>query len=163
MLVFGRNFPPRRYELAKALEPVLREKAKEAQRAAGERHGRGQKLCQKPDKAIEAPVDVKKDIQEAAGISHDTIAKAKFVDAHADAVTWPGTRGPASECGAVGYWEVCRVQGRGSWAGAAVRYTSPSGCAAASGLFRPIRPPDSLLPSVWREHDDLRRLLRGRA
>lgn len=74
---FGRRnlTPYQRAELALALEPLIRAKAKENQG-----HGQtapGQTLPQNSAKA--SPVDTRKELAKAAGVSHDTIAKAKLV------------------------------------------------------------------------------------
>ncbi|MBF0509485.1 MAG: hypothetical protein HQK57_11240, partial [Deltaproteobacteria bacterium] len=56
---------------------VIAEKAKANQRKAGEQFGKG---CQNSDKAIDR-IDTKKELATIAGISHDTIAKIKKIEA----------------------------------------------------------------------------------
>ncbi|MFH1923412.1 MAG: MT-A70 family methyltransferase [Planctomycetota bacterium] len=69
-----------RCELALRLEPLIAKQAKRNQIQAGRRNGKG---CQNSDKAIE-PIDTKKEVAKAANVSHDTLAKVKVIDAHAD-------------------------------------------------------------------------------
>lgn len=78
---FGRrNLTPfTRAELALKLEPLLRPAAKEKQKEGGRA-----KVCQNSDKA---PIDTKKEIARAAHVSHDTIAKAKVIQAKASEET----------------------------------------------------------------------------
>lgn len=57
---------------------MIQAKAKERQKEAGENFGKGAKVCQISDKAIE-PVDTKKELAKIAGVSHDTIEKAFIV------------------------------------------------------------------------------------
>ncbi|MCK4446800.1 MAG: hypothetical protein KAW56_06940 [Candidatus Marinimicrobia bacterium] len=52
---------------------IFREKAKEHQKLSDDR---GQKGCQISDKVI----DTKKELAKIAGVSHDTIAKAKKIE-----------------------------------------------------------------------------------
>ena len=70
-----------RSKLALKLKPLIAAKAKERQEKAGKEHGRGQdeKLPQKSAKAI----DTREELAKAAGVSHDTIAKAEKIDAEA--------------------------------------------------------------------------------
>ena len=63
-----------RYELVKHLEPVIREKAREKQQESG---------GPVPQKSAEPPVDTRFELAKAAGVSHDTIAKAQYIDRHA--------------------------------------------------------------------------------
>jgi len=74
---FGRrNIQPyQRAELALELEPLIAKKAKENQERSGREFGKG---CQKSDEPIE-PVDTKREVAKVAGLSHDTIAKAKKI------------------------------------------------------------------------------------
>ena len=69
-----------RVELVLKLEPLLRVKAKENQRAGGQSSEVGR---QKSDK----PLDTKRDLAKAAGVSHDTIAKGKVIAAKASEET----------------------------------------------------------------------------
>lgn len=72
-----------RAELALKLEPLLRAKAKENQRAAG-----GDKaLCQISAKALEPPVHTKMELARIAGTSHNTIHQAKVIAEKADEET----------------------------------------------------------------------------
>jgi len=68
---FGRrNLQPfQRVELALKLEPLIASKAKENQRASG---------GAVPQKSAE-PVETRKEIAKAAGVSHDTITKGKVI------------------------------------------------------------------------------------
>ncbi|MBM4020190.1 MAG: hypothetical protein FJ288_18035, partial [Planctomycetes bacterium] len=76
-----RNLTPyQRAELALKLEPLVAKRAKENERCGG---GSGPSGRQKSDN----PVDTKKELAEVAGVSHDTIAKAKYVRDRADAAT----------------------------------------------------------------------------
>jgi hypothetical protein len=76
-----RNLTPyQRAELALALEPRIAEKAKEKQRAGA---GSGPSGRQKSDK----PTDTKREVAKKAGVSHDTIAKAKVIRDKADEKT----------------------------------------------------------------------------
>lgn len=75
---FGRrNLAPFvRAELALHLEPLIASRAKENQKAGGARAaGNGRVVRQKSDK----PVDTKTELARVAGISHDTIHKAKKI------------------------------------------------------------------------------------
>lgn len=66
-----------RSELALKLKPVIREKAKENQSAAG---GDKKSLCQIFDKAIiDTAIDTKKEIAKIAGVSHGTIMKVERI------------------------------------------------------------------------------------
>ena len=66
-----RNLQPfQRAELALKLEPLIAKKAKEKQRAAG---------GAVPKKSAEAPIETREEVAKAAGLSHDTIAKAKKI------------------------------------------------------------------------------------
>jgi hypothetical protein len=82
---FGRrnltNF--QRAELALLLEPLIAKKAKENQIAGGGDQKSGH---QKSDKPIR-PVETIKEIAKIAGVSHDTIHKAKIVSAEANEET----------------------------------------------------------------------------
>lgn len=69
-----------RCELALRLEPLIAKRAKRNQVEAGKRNGKG---CQNSDKAIE-PVDTKKEVAKMAGVSCDTVAKAKVIVTRAD-------------------------------------------------------------------------------
>lgn len=71
---FGRrNLQPfQRAELALKLEPLLAEKAKANQRAGGQHKEVGRQMSDKP-------LDTKMELAKAAGVSHDTIAKAKKI------------------------------------------------------------------------------------
>jgi hypothetical protein len=73
---FGRrNLTPfQRAELALKLEPLIAARGKEKQRDAGGA------VCQKSDKPV---VDTKKELAKVAGVSHDTIHKAKVVSKRA--------------------------------------------------------------------------------
>ena len=59
-----------RSELALKLKPLIAGMAKEKQREAGGA------VCQKSDKAV---IDTKRELAKAAGVSHDTIAKAEKI------------------------------------------------------------------------------------
>ena len=80
-----RNLAPyTRAELALKLEPLIAENAKRNQKAGGAKSGgNGKVVRQKSDK----PLDTKKEVAKLAGLSHDTIAKAKLIQAHADEET----------------------------------------------------------------------------
>jgi N6-adenosine-specific RNA methylase IME4 len=64
-----------RAELAMKLEPLIAEKAKEKQRDGGR-----EKVVQK---SVEPPVKVQVELARVAGVSHDTIHKAKVIAAQA--------------------------------------------------------------------------------
>lgn len=68
--VMARGVSPGRAELALALEPLIAAKAKGKQREAGR-----EKLPQKSAKAV----DTREELARVAGVSHDTIAKAKVL------------------------------------------------------------------------------------
>lgn len=72
---FGRrNLPAyERARLALRLKPVIAERAKEQQ-------GNRTDICQISDKS---PIDTKKELAKAAGVSHDTIAKVEKIEAKA--------------------------------------------------------------------------------
>ena len=71
-----RNLTPyQRAELALQLEPLVAAKAKARQRESG---------GAVPQKSAKPPIDTRAEIAKAAGVSHDTIAKAKFLTEHAD-------------------------------------------------------------------------------
>ena len=76
---FGRRnlTPYQRAELALALEPLVAAKAKANERRGG---GSGPSGRQKSD----SPVDTKRELAKVAGVSHDSIAKAKFLRDNAD-------------------------------------------------------------------------------
>lgn len=76
-----RNLMPfQRAELALQLEPLLADAAKANQKAGGAKSsGDGRVVRQKSDK----PLDTKKSLAAAAGVSHDTIHKAKVIAAKA--------------------------------------------------------------------------------
>ncbi len=80
---FGRRnlAPYARAELALKLEPLLAAKAKEKQAAGG--------LEKVPQDSSEPPSgrETRTQVAKAAGVSHDTIAKAKKIQAEADAET----------------------------------------------------------------------------
>lgn len=82
---FGRRnlTPYRRAEMALELESLIAAKAKENQQTAG-RIGASMtnRGCQISDNLD--PVDTKKEVAREAGLSHDTIAKAKYLRDHAD-------------------------------------------------------------------------------
>jgi len=68
-----RNLPPFvRAELALKLEPLIAKKAKQNEQRGGNASGMGR---QKSDN----PLDTKKEVAKIAGVSHDTIAKAKVI------------------------------------------------------------------------------------
>ena len=73
-------------EVALRLEPLFAEKAKENQQRGGligaEITNRGCQISDNP-----APVDTKKELAKKAGISHDTMAKVKYIRDHADEET----------------------------------------------------------------------------
>lgn len=69
-----------RSELALKLEPLIAAKAKDNTKLS---KGRGKKGCQVSDNLI----DTKKEVAKAAGVSHETIRAAKFVQEHADEET----------------------------------------------------------------------------
>ena len=78
---FGRRnlTPYTRVELALRLEPLLAEKAKEKQ-------------IRKPDSvrqksAEQTPIETRKELANVAGVSHDTIAKGKVIQAKASEET----------------------------------------------------------------------------
>lgn len=77
---FGRRnlTPYQRAELALLLEPVFREKAKEKKQEAG---------GAVPQKSVKPPVDTQKELAKVAGVSHDTISKAKKISEQGDAET----------------------------------------------------------------------------
>jgi N6-adenosine-specific RNA methylase IME4 len=79
---FGRRnlTPYQRAELALKLEPLISAEAKENERRGG---GSGSSGRQKSAN----PVNTRIKVAKAAGVSHDTIAKAKFLDQHADTET----------------------------------------------------------------------------
>jgi N6-adenosine-specific RNA methylase IME4 len=79
---FGRRnlTPYQRAELALKLEPLISAEAKENERRGG---GSGPSGRQKSAN----PVNTRIKVAKAAGVSHDTIAKAKFLDQHADTET----------------------------------------------------------------------------
>jgi hypothetical protein len=56
------------------LEPLLKVKAKENQKAGG---GGGKAGCQKSDK-VPDPIDTKKELAKAAHVSHDTITSVNL-------------------------------------------------------------------------------------
>ena len=68
-----------RTKLALRLEGVIAARAKANQSAGG---GDQKSGCQISDKAIE-PIDTKREIAKAAGVSHDTVAKVKKLEAKA--------------------------------------------------------------------------------
>ena len=68
-----------RVELVLKLEPLLRVKAKEQQIRKPE------SVSQKSAK--QTPIDTRKDLAKAAGVSHDTIAKGKVIQAKASEET----------------------------------------------------------------------------
>jgi hypothetical protein len=68
-----------RAELALKLEPLIADKGKKNLKLS---RGRGRKGCQVSDNLI----DTKKEVAKAAGVSHETIRAAKFVQKHADEV-----------------------------------------------------------------------------
>jgi len=71
-----RNLTPfQKVELALQMEPSIRKTAKENQIAGGKSKNQ---LCQISDEAIK-PVDTKKELAKIAGVSHDTIARAKKI------------------------------------------------------------------------------------
>lgn len=74
---FGRrNLAPfQRAELALALEPLIAAKAKANQRAGGGKAMGSGAVRQKSDE----PVETKKELAKVAGVSHDTIHKAKII------------------------------------------------------------------------------------
>jgi len=92
---FGRrNLTPfQRAELALALEGIERAKAKERQRDAGRKYGRGQSdsLCVQDPQAIESegPSDGKTRtrIASAAGVGTKTVQRTKYINEHADEET----------------------------------------------------------------------------
>ena len=73
-------------ETALQMEPLFAERAKENQQLGGligaDITNRG---CQNSDNPV--PIDTKKELAEKAGVSHDTIAKVKFLRDHADEET----------------------------------------------------------------------------
>jgi len=76
-----RNLTPyQRAELALALEPLVAKRAKENLKRGG---GSGPSGRQNSDN----PVDTKKALAAVAGVSHDTIARAKYIAQHADEET----------------------------------------------------------------------------
>lgn len=68
-----------RARLALRLKPALSEKARQNQRIGAEMTNTG---CQISDKAV-VPIDTKKEIAKAAGVSHDTIAKVEKIETKA--------------------------------------------------------------------------------
>jgi len=68
-----------RAELALAFKPVIAAKAKDKQREGGE-----SKVIQKSG---EAPIRTDRAIAKAAGVSHERITKAEYVEKHADEQT----------------------------------------------------------------------------
>ena len=64
-----------RAKLALKLKPLIKAKAKRKQAEGGRK-----KVCQTSDK----PIDAKKELAKAAGVSHDTIAKVEYIEGHAD-------------------------------------------------------------------------------
>jgi len=85
---FGRRnlTPYQRAELALQLEPLIRERAEENLKQSGRQFGRGAKGCQISDNPIPR-IDTKQELAKAAGVSHDTIAKAKHLAGSADEAT----------------------------------------------------------------------------
>jgi N6-adenosine-specific RNA methylase IME4/ParB-like chromosome segregation protein Spo0J len=76
-----RNLVPfQRAELVLQLEPLIAAKAKKNQRAGGNSKEMGRQIS-------DNPIDTKKELASAAGVSHDTIAKSKFLSAKADEKT----------------------------------------------------------------------------
>lgn len=75
-----------RVKIALTLKPAIEAKAKENQKAAGEKAGRGRtkKGCQNSDKAI-SPIDTTAEIAKAAGVSKDTVRKVQAVQNTGDA------------------------------------------------------------------------------
>jgi len=69
---FGRrNLTPfQRAELAVKLEPLIRQRARKKQQEAG---------GSLPQKSAKAPVDTREELAKIAGVSHDTITKAKKI------------------------------------------------------------------------------------
>ena len=79
--------------LALKLEPLIREKARENQKAGGAKSdGAGKVVRQKSDK----PLDTKKEIAAIAHVSHDTIAKVKKIEAKASEETKAAIRSGAT-------------------------------------------------------------------
>lgn len=76
---FGRRnlTPYQRAELALKLEPLIAAKAKDGMRAGGGSGPSGRQKSAHPTKTRDK-------LAEDAGVSHDTIAKAKFLSQHAD-------------------------------------------------------------------------------
>ena len=66
-----------RCELALELEDIFKAKAKENLSIAGQSYS-PKEGCQKSDK-VSDPIDTKKEVAKIAGVSHDTIAKAKKI------------------------------------------------------------------------------------
>jgi N6-adenosine-specific RNA methylase IME4 len=77
---FGRRnlTPYQRAELALKLKPLIAAQAREKQREAG---------GAVPQKSAEAPVETRQELARIAGVSHDTIRKAEFLQEHADEKT----------------------------------------------------------------------------
>ncbi len=74
-----RNLTPfQRAELALKLEPLIAGKAQEKRRESG---------GAVPQKSAKPPIDTRKEVAKLAGVSHDTIAKAKTISAEADEET----------------------------------------------------------------------------
>jgi site-specific DNA-methyltransferase (adenine-specific) len=74
-----RNLTPyQRAELALELEPLIAAKAKENGRRGGNASGVGRQ-------SSDNPLDTKKELARVAGVSHDTIARAKYVRDRAEA------------------------------------------------------------------------------
>jgi len=83
---FGRRnlAPYQRAELALALEPLIRAKAKEKQRETGKTVGRGQG---KVLANLPKPIDTRKEVARAAGLGERTIANAKVIKERASEET----------------------------------------------------------------------------
>ncbi len=74
-----RNLQPfQRAELALKLKPSIEAAAKEKQKESG---------GAVPQKSAKAPIDTRKEVAKAAGVSHDTIRKAEHIIEHADEET----------------------------------------------------------------------------
>jgi len=72
-----------RTQLALRLESVFAERAKANSVASGERFGKGLQNSAEPIQ----PIDTRKEVAKAAGVSHDTVAKVKKIEAVATGKT----------------------------------------------------------------------------
>ena len=72
-----------RSELALELESIYKERAKENKEIAGEKYGRNKKVLSNSTEPIK-PIDTRKELAKLAGVSTNTIHKAKVIKEFAD-------------------------------------------------------------------------------